>query len=280
MKRKTIGNSKSNALLAGLLFDDQNNKLVPHHANKKGALYSYYVSQKLKTGDQDSGWRVPAQTLEQTVKDVLTSTLASKSDLLGLLPIDIPSADQMQHIVKTGKSIVEQIDNGDHLEVKTLLNTMVDRIELRADQIMITINAKHIAAEFGINLPEDASSILTKPMTIRRHGQEMKMVIGGEAAGTARPNDSLIKLIAKAHTLRSGLEDGSICSIKDFAKSQGIDHADAKRSLPLGYLAPDIVEAILAGHQPQDLSALMLKNGYKLPVTWTEQRSYLGFTSR
>lgn len=64
---------------------------------------------------------------------------------------------------------------------------------------------------------------------------------------------------------------------QDFVKSQGLDHADTKRSLPLGYLAPDFVEAVLGGHQPQGLSALMLKNGYKLLVRWTEQRAYLSF---
>ena len=56
-----------------------------------------------------------------------------------------------------------------------------------------------------------------------------------------------------------------------------IDHADAKRMLPLGYLAPDIVEAILAGRQPEDLTALSLKKGYDLPLAWNEQRTYLGF---
>ena len=47
--------------------------------------------------------------------------------------------------------------------------------------------------------------------------------------------------------------------------------------LPLGYLAPDIVEAILAGQQPADLTALSLKNGYSLPMIWSEQRAQLGF---
>ena len=47
--------------------------------------------------------------------------------------------------------------------------------------------------------------------------------------------------------------------------------------LPLGYLAPDIVEAILDGYQPQGLTTRTLKTGYDLPVLWAEQRTCLGF---
>ncbi len=46
---------------------------------------------------------------------------------------------------------------------------------------------------------------------------------------------------------------------------------------PLGLLAPDIVEAILAGRQPIELTAKRLKRIRDLPVSWAEQRRVLGF---
>ncbi len=51
------------------------------------------------------------------------------------------------------------------------------------------------------------------------------------------------------------LETGKATSIKNFATKQGIDHGDAKKLLPVSYLAPSIVEDILAGSQPADLTA-------------------------
>ncbi|MGI9366133.1 MAG: hypothetical protein ACR2O8_13185 [Rhizobiaceae bacterium] len=87
----------------------------------------------------------------------------------------------------------------------------------------------------------------------------------------------MIKLIAKAHALRCGLEDGSIRSILEFAKRNNIDHSDARRMLPLGYLAPDIIDAIVEGHQPADLTTHNLRSGYDLPLRWDEQRVHLGF---
>jgi len=98
-------------------------------------------------------------------------------------------------------------------------------------------------------------------MTIRRRGQEMKMVIGGLESKPSNPDNALIKLIAKAHLLKAELEDGTIDSIKTFAAN----------------LAPSIVEDILSGHQPTDLTARRLKYLSNLPTGWADQRQFLGF---
>ena len=116
-------------------------------------------------------------------------------------------------------------------------------------------------------------------MTIRRRGHEMKFVIGGKTPPNANRDPSLIKLIAHAHALKIGLEDGSVPSILEFAKRNNIDHGDARRMLPLGYLAPDIIEAVLNGYQPAELTTHKLRSGYDLPISWNEQRDHLGFPS-
>ena len=46
--------------------------------------------------------------------------------------------------------------------------------------------------------------------------------------------------------------------------------------LPLAFLAPDIVEAILHGRQPVELATARLKR-IRLPLSWAEQRLVLGF---
>ena len=53
--------------------------------------------------------------------------------------------------------------------------------------------------------------------------------------------------------------------------------ADISRVLPLAFLAPDIVEAILDGRQPPELTAARLKRMRNLPLDWQQQRRYLGF---
>jgi len=45
----------------------------------------------------------------------------------------------------------------------------------------------------------------------------------------------------------------------------------------LGYLAPDIITAIVEGRQPPSLSGRTLLRFANLPVEWVEQRKLLGF---
>ena len=45
------------------------------------------------------------------------------------------------------------------------------------------------------------------------------------------------------------------------------------------FLAPDIIQAIIEGRQPAELTAARLKRMYDLPISWAEQRRLLGFTS-
>jgi site-specific DNA recombinase len=48
------------------------------------------------------------------------------------------------------------------------------------------------------------------------------------------------------------------------------------RVLRLTLLAPDIVEAILDGRHPVELTAARLKR-LRLPLSWADQRRILGF---
>jgi hypothetical protein len=50
-----------------------------------------------------------------------------------------------------------------------------------------------------------------------------------------------------------------------------LDEGDVSRFLPPAFLAPDIVEAILAGRQPLELTSEMLKRFLSLPAFFQER---------
>jgi hypothetical protein len=54
-------------------------------------------------------------------------------------------------------------------------------------------------------------------------------------------------------------------------------HSDAKKLVQLGYLAPSIVEDILIGHQPVELTARELHRMTDFPLCGAEQRQRLAF---
>ena len=47
--------------------------------------------------------------------------------------------------------------------------------------------------------------------------------------------------------------------------------------MALAFLAPEIVEAILAGDQPAHLTTQSLINRRDLPLDWADQKAPLGF---
>jgi hypothetical protein len=82
---RTVVRSKSDHLLAGLLFDDAGHRMVPTHATKAGVRYRYYVSTpflhgEAKTASAGSVARVPAADIEAVVVKLLKEHLAAKQD--------------------------------------------------------------------------------------------------------------------------------------------------------------------------------------------------------
>ena len=57
----------------------------------------------------------------------------------------------------------------------------------------------------------------------------------------------------------------------------GFHQRYVERLARLGFLAPDIVSAILKGRQPKALTARKLLRAPNLPISWNEQRRLLGF---
>ena len=105
----------------------------------------------------------------------------------------------------------------------------------------------------------------------------VKLVITDERERPPAPDPHLIAAVAQGRTWLAQIRRGEVQSVRDLAERHGVNQGDVSRILPLGLLAPDIVEAILAGRQPIELTAKQLKRIRDLPVSWAEQRRVLGF---
>ena len=105
------------------------------------------------------------------------------------------------------------------------------------------------------------------------------MIIGGETA-TQNLDPKLTRIIAQANIWFQQLANGNMKSVRDIADKEKLDAGEISRTLPLAFLAPDIVIAILNGNQPIDLTADHLKrHASKLPVSWQHQKQILGFAT-
>jgi len=89
----------------------------------------------------------------------------------------------------------------------------------------------------------------------------------------------LIETIAKAHDWMGRLIGGREISVASLAREAKVEDGEISRVLALAFLAPDIVEAILSGSQPIELTARHLKRLKPLPPAWPDQRRLLGFAA-
>ena len=143
----------------------------------------------------------------------------------------------------------------------------------------------HIALglEGGFNkFSSDADSKTIKlnfPNQLKRRGVETRLIVGGDTE-TLNHDPKLIHIIAQAHVWAQQLISGTAKSVLDIAVKEKLDAGEISRVLPLAFLAPDIVSAILNGNQPVDLTADHLKrHANKLPASWQQQKQILGFTA-
>ncbi|CAA7615194.1 hypothetical protein [Magnetospirillum sp. SS-4] len=112
------------------------------------------------------------------------------------------------------------------------------------------------------------------PMTFRRIGGRKRIVLPDGSLYNPETRVSvdspIVRSLARAFRWRQLLESGRHASINELAKAERVDRAFASRVLRLTLLAPDIVEAILAGRQPEKLTVRALLGPF--PVEWAEQR--------
>jgi hypothetical protein len=81
--------------------------------------------------------------------------------------------------------------------------------------------------------------------------------------------------VARAHDWCDRIVHGKALDQRSLAKQTGLDEVYVGRILGFAYLAPDIVEAILEGRQPRDLT--FEKVTRNIPWSWAEQRGKFGF---
>jgi len=117
------------------------------------------------------------------------------------------------------------------------------------------------------------------PMQLKRRGGRKEVIVpeGLEErpSSNSRSGNPLAIAVARALRWRQLLEEGTYPSMYALAEKLGVDSRYVGRLLDLTLLAPDIVEAILAGTEPDGLS---LEQLYRAPMEWEEQRRALGFT--
>lgn len=125
-------------------------------------------------------------------------------------------------------------------------------------------------------LSEDGKTLVVFiPMQLKRSRARTQIILPPEVETLPPPPDeTLVRLVAKAHRWLKLLESGQFKTIKALAEKENVDNSYLSKVLRLTLLAPDIVRAILDGRQPAVMTWRELRKPF--PLLWTEQRKLWG----
>lgn len=245
-----------------------------------GRRYRYYISKRLMHGGKDeTGWRLPARELERAVIGTLAAILRDEARLVeGLALTAAPGA--LRQMFRRAGAIAAALEDDQRPDRRSLLQQLVHRIVVTDDSLQLDLHRHALLQALGGDAAAPGASdpiyALHTPMRFARRGVEAKLVLGGSVRA-AVPDRSLIAVVAQAHRWFEQLTTGEVGSIDQIAARERLDASDVGRQIRLAFLAPDIVEALLAGTQPVELSGWRLKRISHLPLDWTGQRRHLGF---
>ncbi|MEO7862008.1 MAG: recombinase family protein [Nitrospirales bacterium] len=284
--------AKDPSLLTGVLFDDRGHRLTPIHTIRRGTRYRYYVSQAVlqnKTEQQGRVCRIPAVEIEQHVTQRLESWLATSRELLAQLAL--PSDDTATHTaLLAGATVWKTLSQREPATVRTWLLATVHRITVDETSVQMILSRSGLRTVLlrAPDLPTtalpptraqeepDEVILVSTRVTLTRCGGGLRLIVPGESGGDQRatPHAGLITAVARAQVWYARLLSGDATSLRAIAREHGVTPRYVGRLLRCAFLAPEIVDAILQGHQPPQLTLARLCQN--LPLDWARQPEAVG----
>lgn len=107
------------------------------------------------------------------------------------------------------------------------------------------------------------------PFRVVKRGGRKEMVLPEGAAQARKPDNTLVKALARAFRWKGMLESGEFASISELAEKEGIAFTYMARLMRLSLLSPELVDAVMDGRQPANITLANLMD--PLPADWKEQ---------
>ncbi len=284
VKRRSRIPAGNPALLAGLLFDEDGERMTPVHTRKKGRAYRYYVSGTLLTGAGKKGRRLPAGDIEGLPVRYLLQLLREPETLYQMTEPYVRTLPERKSLMVAASQLAAGWPRSGSAVKRRILRRLIARMDIGPGSVALQIRPQQLPVILGAEhtpVPcSEPSDLLTIriPAKLKRAGLEMKFAIEGDHALAGRhPDPHLQRLIGKAHVFRAIFLRGGQ-SIAGMAGEAGVSSSYFTRILRLSFLAPDFTRAILAGRQPVQLTARRLKSCSVIPVSWDEQKSLFAWT--
>lgn len=279
-------NASEPSPLRGLIFDADGNRYTPSHAVKNGRRYRYYASQRVIKDAADVSTmpgRLPAADVEGLVVRKLKSFLSSPDSIAAELGSEL-NDDEIHRTVQAAKRLVAVIDKGSSGEVNQILSTILTRIVIGNKSIELHIKGLALKSSLCGQTPRESAPntysshapvVLKVSAELRQCRGEKRIILPNSDGGiiAPRPVLPLVKAVTRAHEWIHLLISGECKDLHAISLRTGLDQRYVSRILPLAFLAPEVVEAVLDGRQRPETTIDELRD--LTSCSWAEQRSLM-----
>lgn len=244
--RSQAPKTESDCLLRGRVEDGRGVAMTTSFVKRRGRCYRYYVAQDVNRGGAKA--RPRTSRMAVGVLDAFVVREATRR----LKPDYLPEAAPVDRV----SAALIRIRLSD------------ETIELRLRREGADLHPIK-AAEPGI---VEGDEVIFRLPVILKHRQGAAVIDAPNApTPAARPDRALIRAVALARLWADQLAAGEVASVKALAAAQGYCEHYVAKLLPLAWLAPDLIELILAGRQPAATSLKALTDD-PLPRAFDDQR--------
>jgi site-specific DNA recombinase len=278
--------------LAGLLYDDRGNRLSPTHTQRGSIRRRYYVCRAIVLKQPEkvgATRRISASEIETLVEHQVGRLFKHPAQLLDHLSADTASPESRHALLTGAEALGSLLERKDGIGM-SFIRSIIRKIVVAPEKVIITFDRRAIVDALGVNTENERARGLERadvandefmievPARLKRCGRQKRILItdrndGGELS---QINESLVRALNQAFKWEQKVRAGH--SMEAIAKEEKIGRTYVSRVVKLAFLAPDIVETIIDGRQPQDLKIKTLFRD--LPMDWVEQRRMLGFPAQ
>jgi site-specific DNA recombinase len=219
--------------------------------------------------------RIPALDLESLVLQRLHDWL---SDPLGLLDaLSNPGDDTAlaQTLLAAASARCRAWPTLTSEQLREFVRTLVVKVTIGRQSIAIALCKSALRALLLAvvdNEPEDDLIELSIEACLRRRGRAIRLVVSRDTPGgvESQGDRRLIHTLAHAHQWLEQLLGGEVSSLRMIAAAVGKSERYVSKAIRAAFLAPDLLEAVLEGRAPAQLTLAALRKD--LPCDWNEQR--------
>ncbi|MDB5680263.1 MAG: hypothetical protein JWO16_68 [Sphingomonas bacterium] len=268
--------ARSTSLLVGLIEDGLQRPMSPAHARKGTRRYRYYVTRPERLGQQPA-WRVPAKEVEQLVISQMAAHFADQRAIYRFASTALADPREVARCLEKAKVFAAALSDESH-QYEEIVRPAIEIVCLHEDRIAIQLSAQGLCGILGMEFDPRLTGIsLSYPVARVRRGRSIRLVVPGkQKPKVAQRDERLVSLLAEADAARQLVLDQPEEPLSRIAVTSGQCRTRLRRLLSVSFLAPSIVNDILAGTQPASLTYNRLLN-FDAPLDWKQQRAVLGF---